>query len=114
MRKGRGDCFFAFAVGLSARCRGGIPDIFIPRVRGVWMFRFRGARDENSGMTMVMTRLGEGGCLPALAGGGSFRSGMQSPTGAEFASGAWRDAFPSGAWGTTGRGALGNDRVGAL
>ena len=34
MRKGEGDCFFAFAVGLSARCRGGIPDIFIPRVEG--------------------------------------------------------------------------------
>ena len=58
----------------------GIPDIFIPPTQngnaGVM-----GGRNENSGMTMVMTRLGEG-VSPCSCGGGSFRSGMQSPTGA--------------------------------
>ena len=76
------------------------------------MFRFWGARDENSGMT----RWGEEGgfCSMPLRGwivpvGDAIpdrRGGLPS--------GAWRDAFPSGAWERQGGGAWERQGGGAI
>ena len=89
-------------VGFCARCRGGIPDIFIPPAvidnGGV-----RGGRNENSGMTM-----GAGVRCRVLAG--VDRSGRGcNPRPAR--SGASRDAFPSGAWERQGGDDKGGDRT---
>ena len=66
-------------------------------VSDIWILS---ARDENSGMTMGGTP------FPRLCGGGSFRSGMQSPTGAEI----WICQAELG--GTHSQAELGNDKGG--
>ena len=58
---------------------GGIPDIFIPPTT-IGNAGGMSGRNENSGMTRFFFFGGDS--VPCPCGGGSFRSGIQSPTGA--------------------------------